>query len=186
MQEILQATDPIKTKAWDALRRIVTVSTGCALLAGLSQIEIPLIPVPITLQTLGVMLLGLFYSPTNAALSATAYLAAATCGLPVLAGGAVNPLWIVGTNAGYLLSFPFAAYCIAMLKSKIHQPSALKTIAALLVGQAIIYAGGLTVLAFYVGLANVLYLGLFPFIPGGILKVAAAFCFDKAKESFRK
>ncbi len=156
------------------------IGSGTLLLAGLSQLQIPLTPIPVTLQTLGVMSLGLFYSPAHAASSAALYLAAATIGLPVLAGGISNPFWMFTLKAGYLLSFPFAAYSIASLRNMFKSAPALSVMAALLIGQAIIYAGGLSILSFFTGFSAALSVGLYPFVTGEVLKVGAAFCAYRA------
>ena len=79
------------------------------------SIMLPGTPVPISLQTFGVFMLGFFLGPRRAPLSIIVYLAQATMGFPVLAGEGFNPLWMIGPRCGYLIGFVLAAYIIGKL-----------------------------------------------------------------------
>lgn len=77
------------------------------------------IPVPITAQTLGVMLAGCFLGKRTAALSLILFIILVAIGLPVLSGGRGGLSALVGPSAGYIFSWPIAAYCIGWASEKI-------------------------------------------------------------------
>ncbi len=154
-----------------------------ALMPLLARIAIPLpfTPVPITGQTFGVLLAGALLGPRRAALAMLVYLAEGLAGLPVFAGGA--SAWspsragvpvIVGPSAGYLFSYPFAAFAVGLLAERGWDRRFRRAAAAMLVGEAVIYLVGLPWLAFYVGAARAVPLGLLPFVPGDALKLLLA------------
>lgn len=92
---------------------------GSLLISLGARLNIPFIPVPFTLQTLALFILGLTQSPQLAISSTLCYFLGGTLGLPVFPNGG-NPLWMAGPKAGYLMAFPLAAYLIAKLHEKIH------------------------------------------------------------------
>lgn len=91
-----------------------------SIIAVLSFISIPLpfSPVPITLQTLGVMLSGLLLGPQLGSISVGLYLIAGTLGLPIFAGGAAGIGVLMGPSGGYLLGFLPGAWMIGTLSHK--------------------------------------------------------------------
>jgi biotin transport system substrate-specific component len=157
------------------LANTCAVVSGAVALSVLSQVSIPLYPVSITLQTFGVMLLGLFLTPKNAFFACLAYLSAATAGLPVLSAGHVNPLWILEPAAGYLLSFPFAAYLTSVCVRNSY------LLSGIAIGQAVTFMMGVAWLSALIGVENAFWYGFVLFIPGTLLKSAAAYCVGKAK-----
>ncbi len=165
--------------AWDAL----LVLAFAALMPLLARVAIPLpfTPVPITGQTFGVLLAGALLGPRRAALAMLVYLAEGLAGLPVFAGGA--SAWspsragvpvIVGPSAGYLFSYPFAAFAVGLLAERGWDRRFRRAAAAMLVGEAVIYLGGLPWLALYVGADRTVPLGLLPFVPGDAVKLLLA------------
>ena len=163
----------------------VHVILGSLVLAGLSQIEVRIGIVPVSMQTLGVFLLALFQGKNKATLSVCLYLAEATCGLPVLSGGHINPLWMIGPTGGYLMAFPFTAWLIGKLMEKRSSPTFMWTVGSIAMGQAIIYILGVGWLSYHVGFTKALTLGLLPFLWIALLKnlCAASFkgCFSQLK-----
>lgn len=155
-----------KVKPMQMLLRIVL---GSLLLAVLARISIPVGPVPVSLQTLGVLFLGMTLGSKEATLSVLLYLAEATMGLPVLAMGISKPLWMFGTTSGYLLGFVPAAYLAGMAKNTFK--SALFYYSLSL---SVILLSGTAVLSFMIGLNNAIAFGLMPFLIGDALKVLFA------------
>ena len=143
------------------------VLLGCALLTVCSWVKIPMEPVPFTLQTLAIFILGLTQSPRQAAGSVLCYLGFATLGFPVLSASA-NSLWMLGKSSGYLIAFPFAAYLIAWMRGKV------SACAALVCGQLIIFALGWLGLSFFVGTWIALVKGVLIFIPSAWCKMVMA------------
>jgi len=132
------------------------------------RIPLPFSPVPLTLQTLFVLLAGVTLGASAGAASQVLYLAAGACGLPVFAGSA----GLAGPTAGYLLAFPLAAL-IAGLLARRRTRTALAV--GLLGGTLCIYLLGSLWLALLSGgsLSAALAAGVLPFLPGDALKLAA-------------
>ncbi len=162
----------------------LAMALGLVLLIACSQVEVPVEPVPFTLQTLGIFLLGIFYSPKNAFYVVLGYLALATMGFPVLAVGYVNPLWMLHPSAGYLLGFLIAAPLMAWLCQKMASDSLFKTFLAIIAGDAVIYLCGLGYLSFYVEYSQLFWIGLVPYLPGCAFKIAVALCCKRAARAF--
>ncbi|HMQ35122.1 MAG TPA: biotin transporter BioY, partial [Chloroflexaceae bacterium] len=133
------------------------ILAGSILMALLAQISLPLpfSPVPITGQTLGVMLIGALYGPRLGALTLLAYLAQGLIGMPVFALG--RSAWspssipglpvILGPTAGYLLAFPLAAFVVGLLANRGWDRRVRTAIPAMLAGELIILALGFAWLA---------------------------------------
>ena len=152
------------------------VICGSVFLVLFSQISIPLpfTPVPQTMQTLAVFLLGASLGSRLGTLSVLTYLAEGTMGLPVFAGGASNPLWFCSTSAGFLMGFVFAAYCIGKIIEKRPYMGIWSLIATITLGQAIISCAGTLWLSFFVGLIPAFMMGTLPFLGGAFCKVVSA------------
>lgn len=154
---------------------------GFGLAAALgAQVAIPLpqTPVPITLQTLPVLLAGAALGPGYGALSMGLYVVLGTVGYHVFAGGAWGLPTLLGATGGYLVGFIIAPAAVGALTGR---PAGagrrwLRLLAALLAGKAAIYACGLAWLHVWAGatLAQTLAWGLWPFVPGLVLKTLLA------------
>ena len=164
----------LSTDARAVWHTLLHVLLGSIFLTACSQISIPLHPVPMTLQTFGVFVLAMGQGGRLAALSVALYLVEATLGLPVLAGGYADPLWMIGPRAGYLIGFPIAAYVIGELCERDSRGSVLWTGFTIFCGQMIIYTLGVSWLSGFVGLKTAFALGVVPFIPTAFLKILAA------------
>lgn len=160
---------------------IMTVASiiGLAFLtAVLAQWEIPLgfTPVPITGQTLGVVLAGATLGSRNGAMSMGLYWILGALGLPFYAGGAGGWEAATGSTAGYLVGFVVAAWVIGKLAESRQDRKVLTAIPAILTGSVIIYLFGVgwLMISLDVDLAQGLAWGFTPFVIGDLLKVAAA------------
>ena len=80
-----------------------------------AQVEIPLKPVPLTLQTMFVLLAGAFLGKRNGFLSMLLYLGLGAAGFPVFAGATFGIPVLLGPTGGYLLAFPLAAFVVGYL-----------------------------------------------------------------------
>lgn len=159
----------------------IQVIMGSIFLAVLAQFSIPLpfTPVPLSLQTLGVALLAIGLGPRKAALAVVGYLAQATFGLPVLAGGLADPLWMLTPRAGYLIGFVAAAFVTGSLLKKVKTRGLIKTWLILSLNETTILLLGSLWLAFFVGFDHALAMGVLPFIPGAIAKITLATTSEK-------
>ncbi len=148
-----------------------------ALLIALSAqvfIPLPFTPVPVTLQTLTVLLAGVLLGSRRGAAAAVVYVGAGALGLPLFAAGGAGLARLAGPTGGYLLGFIAAAFAAGWLAERGLDRRVATMVIAMLAGNAVIYACGLPWLALYVGLGNVLALGLVPFIVGDALKILFA------------
>lgn len=166
-----------------SLKNVAQVVLGSIFFAVAAQIAIyfPFNPVPLSLQTLAAYLLGISLGSKKGFLAVATYLAQATVGLPVLAGGAVNPLWIVGPTGGYLLGFAFAAFVTGWLLERRQTPTLLWGVFSVLCGAATLYSLGITWLSFFVGWSNVISLGIFAFMGLEPIKIVIATVLIKCK-----
>jgi biotin transport system substrate-specific component len=135
------------------------------------SIQLPFSPVPITGQTLVVLLTGLILGKNLAFYSVGLYLAQGAAGMPVFAAGKSGLFTLLGPTGGYLLGFLAAAYVVGMLSELWHKRSLISTGTSFLIGNIIIYLFGLVWLARFVGEAQALQLGLYPFLVGDMLKI---------------
>jgi biotin transporter BioY len=152
------------------VHNLTAVFGGVILLTLLAHISIPLpfTPVPITGQTFGVTLISLLWGYKRGLATVASYLGLGFLGLPVFAGGSSSPLF--GPTSGYLIGMAFSAFLVGFLADLGWTKSFLKTWLAAIFGSVIVFAMGLIVLAFFADDKSVLSLGLYPFIPGDLIK----------------
>ncbi len=158
--------------------RAFALVLGFSLLTALSaQVVVPLpwTPVPLTGQTFAVLLTGALLGPRLGALAMLAYLAEGAAGLPFFRGGAGGVTHLSGATAGYLLAFPAAAYVTGALAERGWDRRFLTAAAAMALGSFVILACGWAWLALMLGTpAEAFRLGVAPFLPGDVLKIALA------------
>jgi biotin transport system substrate-specific component len=164
--------------------QIACAVAGSVLIAGLAQISIPLAftPVPITGQTLGVLLIGAAYGPGLGASTILLYLVYAVVGLPVLApidgvhATGVDVLTLATATGGYLWGFVVAAGLVGWLAEQGWDRSMRSSIGAMFLGSVVIYAFGVPWLmaAVDLPLQQGLEFGLYPYVIGDALKLLAA------------
>jgi biotin transport system substrate-specific component len=131
---------------------IALVVSGAALTAVAAQISIPAYPVPFTLQTLVVLLVGATLGSRRGILSLGLYALAGLAGLPVFAPKAdgshvVGFAAFVGPTAGFILGFVLAAYLVGLLAERKWSSNVIKTFVAFVVGSVVIYLIGIPVLS---------------------------------------
>jgi biotin transport system substrate-specific component len=142
--------------------------------AAQAAIPLPFTPVPITLQPFAVLLVGAALGARRGALALVAYLLEGAIGMPVFAAGAAGVGTILGPSGGYLVGFIPAAFVTGWFAERGWDRRFLTTWAAMALGSTMIFACGLPWLAFYSGWDQVLGLGLWPFLPGDLVKQLAA------------
>lgn len=148
---------------------------GTGVLALASQISVPMVPVPITMQTFALTMIGVLYGWRLGALTVLAWLGEAMMGLPVLANGGGGLAPFVGPTAGYLVSFPIIAALAGYLAEKGWTGrSVVKSFLAHLSANILCLAVGGAWLAYLIGAEKGLALGVTPFILGAVLKSALA------------
>ena len=165
-------------------RDMVVVSLTVALMAAGAWIRIPAGPVPISLQTLFVLLSGVTLGPRLGPAAMGAYLALGLSGLPIFAAGG-GPGYLLSPTFGFLLGFPLASFVAGRAAGagkdggKIRGP---RLVLALAAGTSAIYVAGIPWLFLNLvlvqgktlGPGGLLMLGLVPFLPGDLVKIVLA------------
>lgn len=141
-----------------------------------SQISIPLFfsPVPLTLQTLSILLVGGMLGPKKGVASVLLYLVEGCSGLPVFAEGKFGLITFFGPTGGYLVGFVLQSYLAGWILEKSTTSSSNRLFATLILAGMAQMACGVLWLGQFVGWNNVLLMGFYPFIPGEIIKSLAA------------
>ncbi len=148
-----------------------------AVLGLIPRIDLAIVPIPITAQSLGPMLAGSVIGARRGALSQVLFLLLVAAGLPLLAGGRGGFGVFAGPSAGFLIAFPVCALVIGLLTERLWQRlNFLKSFAIhLLGGIVILHALGIPVYAFIGGLSLIdAVIATSIFIPGGIVKSIVA------------
>jgi biotin transport system substrate-specific component len=161
-----------------ALSHAVLVVSGVLGLAALAQIAIPVpgSPVPVTGQTLGVLILGTAYGSTLGFTTFAVYILAGIAGAPVFADGGHGLDRIVGATGGYLVGMLVATFVLGQLARFRLDQKFLTALPSMLVGTIITFSFGLIWLHQYTGQtwSWTFEKGLTPFIVGEVLKIAIA------------
>ena len=155
-------------------REVAVVGVGAALVAVLAQVTVPLLPVPVTGQTLGVLLVGGWLGFRRAVAAIGLYILAGACGLPVFAGGAAGPVVLAGPTAGYLIGFLASTGTVGLAAEHGFLRRYGTAFLTMLVATIPVFAFGLAWLSYYVPRGTVLEAGLLPFWPGAVAKAAIA------------
>jgi biotin transport system substrate-specific component len=170
---------PAASRTRHTARDLAQIAVFAALIAALTLPgAINVGPVPITLQTLGVMLAGAILGARKGALAVTVYVVLGLAGLPILAGGAAGLGVLAGPTGGFLLSFIPAAFAIGWLAARIrpHLKLLPLLVATVVGGVVVVYLIGVPWLAAVTGMPfdQALIVGAVPFLPGDLVKAVVA------------
>jgi biotin transport system substrate-specific component len=161
-----------------ALSNAVLVVSGVLGLAALAQIAIPVpgSPVPVTGQTLGVLILGTTYGSTLGVTTFALYILAGIAGAPVFANSGHGLDRIVGATGGYLIGMLVATFVLGQLARFRLDQKFLTALPSMLIGTLTTFSFGLVWLHQYTGQSWswTINAGLTPFIVGEVLKIAIA------------
>jgi biotin transport system substrate-specific component len=150
---------------------VAATAAGIVLLAALAQIKIPLpfTPVPITGQTFGVALIALLWGRRMGTAIVAAYLAVGFMGIPVFASAAMGP------TVGYLIGMVISAWIVGGLTDRGWVARGFfRAWAAALIGSVAIFGCGVAVLSAFIPADQLLMAGVFPFLPGDLIKTGLA------------
>jgi biotin transport system substrate-specific component len=172
----------VRTDAAPAIRAgAVLFMTVLTIAAAQVSIPLPFTPVPLTLQPMVVLLGGAALGSRLGMTSQVLYLAAGLAGLPVFAASPVLPqgvLRLLGPTGGFLMAYPLAAFLTGWLGERGFDRRYLTSVVAMAAGLALIFACGVTWLAWFTptakGLGNALQLGLYPFLLADAFKLLVA------------
>lgn len=152
-------------------RNAMLALAGSLIVAAAAQVNVPMFPVPMTLQTLAVLMIGAAYGARLGAATLAIYALEGAMGLPVFAGfksGVMLP------SFGYVLGFIAAAYVVGWLAERGWDRTAPRMFAAMLLGAAVLYVPGLFWLAAWTGFEKAVQVGFLPFIVGDLVKASIA------------
>jgi biotin transport system substrate-specific component len=157
-------------------RDLTLVVGGSLLIAAAAQVKLvlPFTPVPVTGQTFAVLLIGALLGARRGAAAAMTYLALGIMGLPVFSAAPPGPAALFSPTAGYLAGFVGAAWVTGSLSERGWDRRPWTAALAMFIGSVVIFACGLLWLGRFTGWSSVLQTGLFPFIPGDLLKIGLA------------
>ncbi|MEZ6853652.1 biotin transporter BioY [Halodesulfovibrio aestuarii] len=155
------------------LHRQVWIALLAALIAVGALIQIPISPVPITLQIFFIVLAGYILGPVGGAVAMLLYILAGIIGLPIFAGGKAGFAVLFGPTGGYLLGFVGTAYIAGIGK---HSKNNVMPLVWGLLGLAFVYGIGFLRLKFVldISFAKAAAIGIIPFIWSDLIKIAAA------------
>lgn len=160
------------------LRNLCLAILASAALWASAKIQVPFWPVPMTMQTFVVLTIGMAFGWRLGAAAVLLYLAQGALGLPVFAGTpekGIGLAYMAGPTGGYLVGFVLAAGVVGWLAEKKWDRNVFTTVAAFFIGNIVLYVPGLVWLGAVIGWDKpVLELGLYPFLPGDILKLVLA------------
>jgi biotin transport system substrate-specific component len=168
---------PLAAMLWPdsgALRAVTLIALGTALLTLSAKINLPLPYVPMTLQTLVVLVIGAAYGGRLGAATIMVYLAEGVLGLPVFAGPAGGLAPLMGPTAGYLIGFMAAAFATGWLSERGWDRSVMLLFVAMAIGHVIILGCGFAWLAFgmKLGVGKAWLVGIAPFVAASVIKNA--------------
>lgn len=138
------------------------------------QIPLPFTPVPLSGGTLGVLYTGALLGSRRGAVAVLLYLLEGSAGLPFFSGGAAGFIHLLGPTGGYLVGFPVGAFMTGLLAERGWDRTPGRAFLAMLAGSVPIFALGLIGLSRFVPSETLLAQGLWPFLPGDLLKSAAS------------
>ena len=158
------------------LREAALILSFACITAMCAQVSFWIGPVPITGQTFGAILAGAVLGSRRGALSQLSYLLVGATGLPFwfALGGPIGIGRLIGPTAGYLYGFVIQAFVIGWLMENGWSRKVYKIIAAMLLGEVVLYSCGLSWLAAFVPADKLLQSGLYPFIIGDLVKIVFA------------
>lgn len=177
---VLARGDSHELQVAERIGAVVFVTLLTAIAAQIS-IPLPFTPVPLTFQPMVVLVGGAALGARLGMTSQVLYLALGIAGLPVFAASPTLPQGaarLLGPTGGYLMAFPFAAFVAGWLAERGFDRRYLTAVIAMIAGLAVVFAGGVSWIAFFTrpaaGLSTALAVGFYPFILEDVLKLLVA------------
>jgi biotin transport system substrate-specific component len=166
------------------IRAALLVMAGVALLIASAKIQVPFYPVPMTLQTLAVLLIGATYGWRLGGLTVALYIAQGAAGVPVFAGPVAGAAYLAGPTGGFIIGFFAAAVVTGYLAERGWDRSLLSVIAMMTIGHAVNFAFGLGWLTTLMPISKAWAVGAAPFMLATLLKTALAVAAMRAAWTF--
>jgi biotin transport system substrate-specific component len=167
------------------IKSVLLILFGSFLLAISSKVQVPFWPVPMTMQTFIVFLIGMSYGWKLSFLTLLAYIIEGALGLPVFATGS-GLAYLMGPTAGYIYGMLLASIVIGFLSEKGCLNNYFMCLLSLLIGSFIIFILGVGYLGLIIGYDKAINFGLLPFIPSELFKIALAVALIPSLSKFIK
>lgn len=145
---------------------------GSLLLIAAAKVQVPFWPVPMTMQSMVVLVLGMAYGSRLGVATVALYLAEGLAGLPVFAGSGAGPAYMAGPTAGYLAGFLLGAFVTGRLAERGWDRTPVGALAAMALGHIALFVPGVGWLATLFGAEKAIAVGLLPFWAASLLKTA--------------
>jgi biotin transport system substrate-specific component len=162
---------------YPALRIVALLILGSLLLTASAKAQVPMWPVPMTMQTFVVLVLGMTYGARLGAATVVLYLFEGAIGMPVFAGTpekGIGLAYMMGPTGGYLLGFVIATALIGWLAERGWDRTLPYAVAAMTIGTVVQLVPGVGYLATLIGWEKAVAAGLTPFLLGAVVKLALA------------
>ena len=158
------------------LRKTFAVLAGSLLIAVAAQFSVPIGPVPLSLQTLAILTIGLTFGSRLGAITLLAYLAEGAAGLPVFSNGGAGLAYMMGPTGGFLIGFVLTAWVAGLAAARGWTNSVVKTLPLALIAAVVLYIPGLIWPSIMLGTDwAALWSGwMAPFLTGDVIKAVLA------------
>jgi biotin transport system substrate-specific component len=160
-----------------ALRWAVLIGVGSLLMTASAKAQVPMWPVPMTMQSFVALVLGMAYGARLGGATVAIYLFQGALGLPVFAGTpekGIGLAYLLGPTGGYLLGFFFSAVAVGWLAERGWDRNLAWSTLAMAIGTVFLFVPGVSWLAVLIGWEKAIAAGLIPFLLGSVLKLALA------------
>jgi biotin transport system substrate-specific component len=153
--------------------KVAAVLVGTAILAASAKVSVPMWPVPMSMQTYALLIIGALYGSRLGLATVLAYLAEGAMGLPVFAnGGGIQHF--VGPTGGFLLGFPVVAFLAGWFTERGYARTLVGSAASFTAAHLVVFAFGVPFLAVLIGWDKAVAFGFLPFLAGTVVKTALA------------
>ncbi|HWV81812.1 MAG TPA: biotin transporter BioY [Hyphomicrobiaceae bacterium] len=181
---LVQPFSPLRLRERTLGVQIGAVLFGTALMTASSYVSVPMVPVPMTMQTLAATLIGALYGWRLGALTIAVWLLQGALGMPVFSNGGGGLVHLLGPTSGYLFGFVVAAALCGALAERGWTGDRIGwSFLSMLAGTALITLMGWAWLANLVGVEKAFWVGVAPFMLGGIVKSALGAAILKAMQA---
>lgn len=170
-------------------RSAILAVVGSALLWASAKAQVPMWPVPMTMQSCAILFIGFAYGSRLGAATVALYLFQGAMGLPVFAGTpekGIGLAYMMGTTGGFLAGFLLVAALLGHLAERGWGRTLAGTAAAMSIGTVLLFVPGVAWLATFVGFEKAVAFGLTPFVAGAVVKAALAVALVSAARRFAR